>query len=155
MSGVETFTQTKSSLGILVTHPGGGELRSPPPANLSRSAHQTWTHTRQTDPHGTRDKHTEPHETSTRDAHKVPQAPHIKLSRVCGIVSCLISLLGYSVCMLAIFVRVCVVPCDPIGSRHEHAAIQAKCRGHTDSNPESLCRVLALPLSGLAHLGPS
>ena len=74
MSGVETFTQTKSFLGVFVTHPGGGELRSPPPANISRSAHRTRTHTGQTDPHGTRNMHTEPHGTSTRDAHKGPQA---------------------------------------------------------------------------------
>ena len=76
------------------------------PVILSRFAHRTWTHTRPQDPHETRDKHTEPHETSTRDKHTIPQAKHIELSCVRGIASWFISLVGCSVCMLATSVAV-------------------------------------------------
>ena len=64
---------------------------SPPPVILSRTAHRTWTHTRHTDPNGTRNTHTEPHGTSTRDAHTMYSSLHIELSCVCGTVSCLLS----------------------------------------------------------------
>ena len=101
-------------LAFLSPTPGGGELRSPPPANISRSTHRTRTHTGQTDPHGTRDTHTEPHGTSTRDAHKGFSSLHIKLSCVCGTVSCLISPVGYGVCMLATSVNSGAVLCGPL-----------------------------------------
>ena len=99
---------------------------SPPPVILSQTAHRTRTHTRHTDPHGTRDTHTEPHETNTRDTHTVSQAKYIELSCVRGIVSWFIDLLGSGTCMLATSVAVRVVYQGPLScSRHRHAAIQA------------------------------
>ena len=103
---------------------------SPPPVILSRTAHRTWTHTRHTDPHGTQDTHTEPHGTSTRDAHKGYSSLHIKLSCVCGIVSCLISPVGCGDCMLATSVNSYAIPHGHLGTRREHADIQAKRRAH-------------------------
>ena len=113
MSGVETFTQTKSPLAFLSPTPVEVSCAHLPPANISRSTHRTRTHTGQTDPHGTRDTHTEPHGTSTRDAHKGFSSLHIKLSCVCGIVSSLISPMGDSVCMLATSVNSGAVLCGP------------------------------------------
>ena len=76
------------------------------PGHLQPVRTRTWTHTRPQDPHETRDKHTEPHETSTRDKHTIPQAKHIELSCVRGIVSWFMSLMGCGVCMLAASVAV-------------------------------------------------
>ena len=83
------------------------------PVTLSRSAHQTWTHAKQTDPHGTSmQSHTG--QALTRDAHKRYSSLHIKLSCVCGIVSCLISPVDSVVCMLATSINVCAVLCGPL-----------------------------------------
>ena len=98
---------------------------SPPPVILSRTAHRTRTHTRHTDPHGTRDMHTEPHGTSTRDTHTMFSSLHIKLSCVCGLVSWFISPVGFGVRMLATSVKGGAIPHGHLGTRHEHADIQA------------------------------
>ena len=130
---------------------------SPPPVILSRTAHRTRTHTRHTDPNGTRDTHTEPHGTSTRDAHTMFSSLHIEPSYVCGIVSCLISPVGYGVCMLATSVNSGAVPHGHLGTRHEHADNRTYrlTQSSWDPPPESSYRTFALPLSRLAHLGPS
>ena len=114
MSGVETFTQTKSFLGFLSPTPVEVSCAHLPLPTSAWSTHRTRTHTGQTDPHGTRDTHTEPHGTSTRDTHTMYSSLHIKLSCVCGIVSCLISPVGSVICMLAASVNVCAVLCGPL-----------------------------------------
>ena len=114
MSGVETFTQTKSPLAFLSPTPVEVSCAHLPPANISRSTHRTRTHTGQADPRGTRDTHTEPHGTSTRDTHTMYSSLHIKLSCVCGIVSCLISPVDSIVCTLATSVNVCAVLRGPL-----------------------------------------
>ena len=124
--------------------PGGGELRSPPPVILSRTAHRTRTHTRRRDPHVTRDKHAEPHETSLKTHTQTRfSSLHIKLSYVCGTVSYLISLLGCRVCMLATSPRVAWSLVALSAHGVEHVVIQAKCRGHGRSPPRLSCGLLA------------